>query len=182
MAAEPADELQRRKADTREAQAALEVEGRGGTKRETPGCLRHLPYFTAAAAYRKLFRCSLFVPLLVRVYSRRPLLRFRVGDLDLTKKRRRNTNSGEEEDVTTNMCLCGTIIESRSYILGECEIFKEEWDALEEKLRKLYVCDMEKFRRLERSEKTIDILGDRWWPQTAKQDGDRISKLFLRSI
>ena len=28
----------------------------------------------------------------------------------------------------------------------------------------------------------IAIVGDRWWPQTAKQDGDRISKQFLCSI
>ena len=37
---------------------------------------------------------------------------------------------------------------------------------------------MEKFGRLESSEKTIAILGDRWWPQTAKQEGDKISKQF----
>ena len=49
-------------------------------------------------------------------------------------------------------------------------------------MRKLHVCDMEEFGRLEGSEKTIAILGDRWWPQTEKQDGDRISKQFLRSI
>ena len=39
--------------------------------------------------------------------------------------------------------------------------------------------------RLEGSEKSISIpgiLGDRWWPQTAKQDGDRIRKQFLRRI
>ena len=44
------------------------------------------------------------------------------------------------------------------------------------------VCDMEEFGRLESSEKTIAILGDRWWPQTAKQDGDRIRKQFLCNI
>ena len=38
---------------------------------------------------------------------------------------------------------------------------------------------MEEFGRLESSEKTIAILGDRWWPQAAKQDGDRISIQFL---
>ena len=27
------------------------------------------------------------------------------------------------------------------------------------------------FRRLESNEATIAILGDRWWPPTAKQDG-----------
>ena len=53
---------------------------------------------------------------------------------------------------------------------------------LEEEVRKLDVCDMEEFDRLESSEKTIAILGNRWWPQTAKQDGDRISKQFLYSI
>ena len=49
-------------------------------------------------------------------------------------------------------------------------------------MRKLDVCDMEEFGRLESSEKTMAILGDRWWPQTAKQDGDKISKQFLCSI
>ena len=41
---------------------------------------------------------------------------------------------------------------------------------------------MEQFGRLESSEKTIAILGDRWWPQTAKQDGDRISEQFQCNI
>ena len=49
-------------------------------------------------------------------------------------------------------------------------------------MRKLDGCDVEEFGRLDSSEKTIAILGDRWWPQTAKQDGDRISKQFLCSI
>ena len=35
-------------------------------------------------------------------------------------------------------------------------------------------CDMEELGRLESSEKTIAILGDRRWLQTAKQNGDRI--------
>ena len=46
---------------------------------------------------------------------------------------------------------------------------------------KLDLCYMEEFGRLESSEK-IAILGDRWWPQTAKQDGDRIFKQFLYNI
>ena len=108
-------------------------------------------------------------------------LRFFVGDLDLPE-RRHYTSSREEEDVATNMCPCGEAIESRTHIVGECEICKEERDAVEEGMRKLDVCDMEEFCRLEGSEKTIAILGDRWWPQTAKQDGDRISKQFLCSM
>ena len=57
----------------------------------------------------------------------------------------------------------------------------EKRDAFEE-TRKLDVCDMEEFSKLKSSEKTIAILGDRWWPQTAKQDGDKISKQSLCSV
>ena len=39
-------------------------------------------------------------------------------------------------------------------------------------MRRLDACDMEEFGRLGNSEKAIAILGDRWWPQTAKQDGE----------
>ena len=42
------------------------------------------------------------------------------------------------------------------------------------------MCDVEEFDRLESSEKMIAIVGDRWWPQTAKQDGDRIRKQFFK--
>ena len=37
------------------------------------------------------------------------------------------------------MCPCGTTTESRTHIVGEREIYKEERDALEE-MRKLDVC------------------------------------------
>ena len=33
-------------------------------------------------------------------------------------------------------------------------------------------CDMEEFDTLASCEKTIAILGDTWWPQAAKQEGD----------
>ena len=67
--------------------------------------------------------------------------------------------------------VCGTTIESRTQIVGECEIYNKERDELEEELRKLDVCDMEEFGGLESSEKTIAILEERWSPQTAKQAG-----------
>ena len=76
------------------------------------------------------------------------------------------------------MCPCGKAVESRTHIVGECEMYKEEPDVLEE-MRKMDECDMEKFGALDGSEKTIAILGDRWWPQTAKQKGGKIRKLFL---
>ena len=58
---------------------------------------------------------------------------------------------------------------------------KEERDVLE--MKKIDEYDMEKFGTgtlyIYCSEKTISILGDRWWPQKAKQQGDKISKKFL---
>ena len=68
--------------------------------------------------------------------------------MDLPERRKRYTSSREEEDVATYLGLCGTSIESRTHIGGECEIYKEERDALEEEMRKFDVCDIEEFGRL----------------------------------
>ena len=76
-------------------------------------------------------------------HAKKRKLGFRVGDLHLPERRKRYTSSREEEDVTTNICPCGTAIESRTHIVGECEVYKE--DALEEGMKKLDVCDMEEF-------------------------------------
>ena len=54
-------------------------------------------------------------------------------------------------------------------------MYKEERDVLEEGMRRFDECDMEKFGALDSSGKTIAILGDRWWPHAAKQEGDTIS-------
>ena len=62
--------------------------------------------------------------------------------------------------MAANMCPCGTTIESRIHLLGECEIYKEKRGALEE-MRNFDGCDIKEFGRLESSEKTIAILGDR---------------------
>ena len=64
----------------------------------------------------------------------------------------------------------------RTYIVEECETCKEERDVLE--MRKVDECGMEKFGTLDSSEKTIAILGDRWWPHKAKQEGEKTSKQF----
>ena len=64
--------------------------------------------------------------------------------------------------------------------MGECEIYMEKRVVLD--MRKIDEFDMEKFGTLDSSEKTIDILGDRWWPQKAKQEGDKIIKKFLCNI
>ena len=58
------------------------------------------------------------------------------GPMDLPERKKRYSSSREEEDVATNMCPCDTTIESRTHIVGECEIYKEEQDGLEEEMRK----------------------------------------------
>ena len=87
-------------------------------------------------------------------YAKKLKLRFRV-DLDLPERRKRYTSSREEEDVATNMFPCGTTMESRTHIVGECETYKEEWVALEEEMGQFDACDVEEFGRLEISEKTM---------------------------
>ena len=109
-------------------------------------------------------------------------LRFRVGDLELPKRRKRNTISRGEEEVHAQVCPCGETVEGRTQILGECEMYKEEQDVLEAEMRAIDDCDMEDFGTLDSSEKTIAIVGDRWWPQAAKQEGDHVSKEFLCNI
>ena len=66
--------------------------------------------------------------------------------------------------------------------MGECEIYKDERDVLEEDMRKRDECDMENFGTFDNSEKTIAILGDRWWTQKTKQEGTKMSKNFLCNI
>ena len=41
---------------------------------------------------------------------------------------------------------------------------------------------MTSFDALDSREKTIAVLEDRWWPHTAKQDGDKICRRFLCSV
>ena len=105
-------------------------------------------------------------------YAKTLKLRFRAGDLDLPERRKRHTRSQEEEGA--HMCPCSEPIKSRIHIVGYCEKRKEERDVLE--MRKLDECGMVKLGTLDSSEKTIAILVDRWWSQTAKQERDATSK------
>ena len=57
-------------------------------------------------------------------------LQFRVGDLDLSGRKRRYSNSREEEE-DAQIRPCGKAVESRTHIVGKCEIYKEELDVLE---------------------------------------------------
>ena len=57
-------------------------------------------------------------------------------------------------------------------------MYKEERDALEG-MRRAHEYDTGKFGTLDSSEKTMAILGDTWWPQTVKQEGDKTGKMFL---
>ena len=52
-------------------------------------------------------------------------------------------------------CACDATIESRTHIVRECEIYKEERDVIE--MKRLDKCDMEEFDRLESRAKTISL-------------------------
>ena len=86
----------------------------------------------------------------------------------------------EEEDAQT--CPCGKARESRTHKVVECELYKEERDILEREMREVNEGGIKSFDALDIREKTIAILGDRLWPQMAKQDGDKICKRFLCNI
>ena len=53
---------------------------------------------------------------------------------------------------------------------------------LEGEMRDSNKSGMTSFDALDSREKTIATLGDRWWPQTAKKNGDKICRRFLCSV
>ena len=72
----------------------------------------------------------------------------------------------EEEDAQP--CPCGKARESRKYIVAECELYKEERDILEGEMQEVKKGGMKSYDTLDTREKTVAILENRWWPQTAK--------------
>ena len=74
-----------------------------------------------------------------KTYSHGPMVfaktlkpQLRVGELDLPERRKRYTSSRKEEGVDAQVCMCGKAIESFTYMVGECEMYEEERDMLEE--------------------------------------------------
>ena len=63
-------------------------------------------------------------------YAKTLKLRFRVRDLDLPARRKRYASSREEEEIA-HMCPCGKAVDSKTQVVGECEIYKEERHVLE---------------------------------------------------
>ena len=106
-------------------------------------------------------------------------LRFRVGELYLPERRKNYASSPDEEEEDAQTCPCDKATESRTHVVGECEVYKEERDVLEAEMRKIDECDMENFGTQYSSEKTIAILGDSWWSQTVKQEWDKISNIYM---
>ena len=74
--------------------------------------------------------------------------RSRVGKLDLPERRKKYTSS-REEDVDAHMYPFGKAIKSRTRMVGECEMCKEEGYVLEEGMGKTDECDMEEFGTLQ---------------------------------
>ena len=51
-----------------------------------------------------------------------------------------------------------------------------------EEMREVKEGGIKSFDALDSREKTIAILGDRWWPQTVNQDGNKICKRSLYNV
>ena len=49
-----------------------------------------------------------------------------------------------EEEEGARSCSCGNADESRTHMEGECELYTEERSMLEEEMRKIDGCNMEK--------------------------------------
>ena len=79
-------------------------------------------------------------------FAKKLKLRFRVGDLDLPERRKRYTSSREEGEVDAQVCSCGKVLQSLTQMVGECEMYKEEWDALQEETREMKKFDMEELK------------------------------------
>ena len=62
--------------------------------------------------------------------------------LQTEEKGTRTRTSSWEEEEDAQMCSCGKAVESRTHIVGECEIYMEERDALEKEMRKIDECGM----------------------------------------
>ncbi|CAB1100395.1 unnamed protein product [Ectocarpus sp. CCAP 1310/34] len=103
-------------------------------------------------------------------YAKKLKLQFRVGDLDLPERRKRYSSRRREEEEDRQTCPCGKSEEIRPHIVGECELYRKEREDLEEDMRQRG-CDMDKFGKLDNSEKIIAVIGDRWWAQEAVEDG-----------
>ena len=63
------------------------------------------------------------------------------------KKKKRCISSREEEEVDAHRCPCGIAIETRTRIVGECDMYKEEPGVLKE-MKETYESDMEEFGTL----------------------------------
>ena len=106
-------------------------------------------------------------------FAKTMTLRFRVGALDLSRRKKRCTGSREEEGVDAQICHYGKAMMRDTHIPGECETHKEEREVLKE-MGKIDACDMEEFGTPDNSDKAIAILRDGWWLQAAKKEGDEI--------
>ena len=100
--------------------------------------------------------------------------RVRVGDSDLPERRMMYTSSrGWRKKI--HRCVLIVAQQQRRTYMVECEVCNEKRNVLEE-MKNIDKCVMENFGILDGTEITITILAGRWWPQTEKQEGDKISK------
>ncbi|CAB1113164.1 unnamed protein product [Ectocarpus sp. CCAP 1310/34] len=146
----------------------LDTEGFGGFKKKVKEMLKS----REEATLRKKVRSEDHLEIYGKLKEGIGMKSYLDGPMDYTKKLKLQFR------VT---CPCGKSEESRPHIVGECELYRKEREDLEEDMRQRG-CDMDKFGKLDNSEKTIAVIGDRWWAQEAVEDGDKMCKEFLCSL
>ncbi|CAB1096278.1 unnamed protein product [Ectocarpus sp. CCAP 1310/34] len=170
----------------------LDTEGFGGSKKKVKEMLESREETTLRKKVRSEDHLEIYGKLKEGIgmksylegpmdYAKKLKLQFRVGDLDLPERRKRYSSRRREEEEDRQTCPCGKSEESRPHIVGECELYRKEREDLEEDMRQRG-CDMDKFGKLDNSEQTIVVIGDRWWAQETVEDGDKMCKKFLCSL
>ena len=72
------------------------------------------------------------------------------------------TSNRVEEEEGAQEVLLWHADDTRTHIAGECELYKEQRNVLEEERSKIDGCDLERFGTIDSSVKAIAILGNRW--------------------
>ena len=86
-----------------------------------------------------------------------------------------NFSTWEKEDVATNICLCGTTQLTSDPHLKRMVKYSRNNGMRWRRGYRNWTCDTEEVCRLKCTEKPIDIVKDRWRPQTAKQDRGKMT-------
>lgn len=87
--------------------------------------------------------------------------RCRVGDLNLPE-RRRYTNGRVQKEVGAQNCLPSKAMEDRTYVVADCDLYKEEQDLLTRDMWEAKEGGMKSFRAVDECTKMMALPRKRW--------------------